>query len=445
VGSAGIPIEPGRNVLALIRGEARITHDNGASWTATGTGQYLEAGDEIQLTSDSLALLFLFNGSVIRLEGMTDFQLQVAQEDDQTGDIRILGRLWEGYALFETNPLPTEDSFFQLHALTSFIDVDYDAELARAVDTTFALDQQRTIIAGGSLDDEDESLYIHRGPATIYVIGWDDVDQDYVADSYPSQNEQSILLNIDFVTDPQLEANIEGFLDIAGTLVHQYAAGEPLGQGVLGYTLLDTEYLDSGEMRFFFLSDEGTIGGGDTFSDGEDRVTVVVTAHADYPAGGPPVLDVEVMVLAGVQFAGIDFGFACDLESGYGCTLPEGCDLDTGEGCMLPTGCNLATQDGCRQTRVSCEVVAQFDDEGGFLSAELVCPESQRLDCDPNIDGDCDSLYDEETWVDWDEQEDEEWCWCEASVPPGYPEPPPWMDLYYRCFCSDAGAMRERP
>ena len=33
--------------------------------------------------------------------------------------------------------------------------------------------------------------------------------------------------------------------------------------------------------------------------------------------------------------------------------------------------------------------------------------------------------------------EDIEWCTCTASVPPGYPPPPPWMDMTYRCYCSD--------
>ncbi|RLC97867.1 MAG: hypothetical protein DRI65_18890, partial [Chloroflexota bacterium] len=35
------------------------------------------------------------------------------------------------------------------------------------------------------------------------------------------------------------------------------------------------------------------------------------------------------------------------------------------------------------------------------------------------------------------DDEDIEWCTCTASVPPGYPPPPPWMDMTYRCYCSD--------
>ncbi len=32
-----------------------------------------------------------------------------------------------------------------------------------------------------------------------------------------------------------------------------------------------------------------------------------------------------------------------------------------------------------------------------------------------------------------------EWCTCTASHA-GYPDPPPWMDMTYRCWCSDPGA-----
>jgi hypothetical protein len=39
---------------------------------------------------------------------------------------------------------------------------------------------------------------------------------------------------------------------------------------------------------------------------------------------------------------------------------------------------------------------------------------------------------------DWDE-EDIEWCTCTASYA-GYPPPPPWIDMTYRCWCSDPGA-----
>jgi len=438
----GMPIEPGKNVLVLIKGEARITHDNGGSWTVTGTGQYLEAGDEVQLTGDSLALLFLFNGAVIRLEGASDFELQLAEKDDETGATQIIGRLWEGHGLFETNPLPTPDSLFQLYALTSFIDVDYDAELAQAVDGSFDLDPERTIIAGGTLDDEDEDLYIYRGPATIYVLGWDDYDQDYVAEVYPAENEQVIQVEIDFLVDPRLEANIEGFLDIAGTLVRQYMqGGEVGGEGILGYSLDEVEILNTGETTIFFLSGldaQGLVTEFET-NDGS-RVNLIVTASLEYVNGFPQVANVEVMVMAGN-----DNGFGCDPNTGTGCKIPEGCDLDSGEGCALPSGCNLITKQGCSQTHVSCEIVIQTDDLGIAIGAELVCPESIQLDCDPNLAGDCDGSYDETTWADWDDDDDEDWCWCRATLPPGFPPPPPWMDMTYRCWCSDPGASPNRP
>ena len=63
----------------MIEGDARISQDNGNSWTSTGTGQYLLAGDEIQLSEDGLAFIFYFNGAVIRLEGPSDYQLMLAE------------------------------------------------------------------------------------------------------------------------------------------------------------------------------------------------------------------------------------------------------------------------------------------------------------------------------------------------------------------------------
>ena len=48
-------------------------------------------------------------------------------------------------------------------------------------------------------------------------------------------------------------------------------------------------------------------------------------------------------------------------------------------------------------------------------------------------------LYGDFEEDDWDD-EDIEWCTCTASVPPGYPPPPAWMDMTYRCWCSDPGA-----
>jgi hypothetical protein len=169
-------------------------------------------------------------------------------------------------------------------------------------------------------------------------------------------------------------------------------------------------------------------------------VNLVVTASLEYVNGFPRVANVEVMVLTGGD------GFGCDPYSGTGCQIPEGCDLDTGENCELPGGCNPVTKQGCTQTHVSCEIVIQTDNLGNATSAELVCPESKQLDCDPNSPGDCVSLYNEAAWADRDDDDDDvEWCWCRAAVPPGFPAPPPWMDMFYRCWCSDPGAMRTRP
>jgi hypothetical protein len=36
------------------------------------------------------------------------------------------------------------------------------------------------------------------------------------------------------------------------------------------------------------------------------------------------------------------------------------------------------------------------------------------------------------------DDDDIEWCTCRASVPPGWPPPPPWKDMTYRCFCDES-------
>jgi hypothetical protein len=67
---------------------------------------------------------------------------------------------------------------------------------------------------------------------------------------------------------------------------------------------------------------------------------------------------------------------------------------------------------------------------------------------DPNDPGSCEPFYNPLFWIqydllnadsgdDWEDEDDIEWCTCTASVPPNYPPPPPWMDMTYRCWCSD--------
>ena len=250
----GESIEPDKNLLVMIDGEARISHDNGNSWTATGSGQWLETGDEIQFSQESTAFIFFFNGAIMRLEGPSDYQLVLSEFDPESGATRIINRLWDGYALFETNPLPTPDSIFQLHVMTSFIDVAYDKKTA-AVGASIELDPDLSIIAGGLLDEENEMLFHFRGEATLYVLDWE--EEQYLAEAFMGDSQAITTLEISFLEDFFVEASLEGFSDIAGLLIRQYKQSGNLDDAkALGYGIEEIEELETGELIYYFESEE---------------------------------------------------------------------------------------------------------------------------------------------------------------------------------------------
>ena len=466
----GDPVDPEMNFLVVIEGEARISHDNGNSWKATGTGQYLMTGDEIQLSEDSLALIFFFNSAVIRLEGPSDFQLTLAEVDDESGATRIIGRLWEGYALFETNPLPTPDSIFQLYVMTSFINVEYDEETA-ALGSSNNLDPDLSIIAGGLMDEENEMLYHFRGPASMIVLDWE--EEEYIAAEFQGNNESITSLDIGFVDDFVLEANLEWFTDISGLLIHQYKQSRDLETtSTLGYSLYEIEELETGEILYFFEMDVVASNPGSyslmSYRNSQNmgfklskliqpnptptpgtqskktylgRVTRRTTTALLYASRNPQATNTEVKILYSDQA-----GFGCNPLSGYGCPSPAGCNQATGDKCTLTTGCNVVTKEGCKKTTVTCKKYGTFKDRV-LISTKLVCPASKQPGCNPNIAGDCDKFYDPDAWKQFEDKDDDEieWCWCRAKVPPGWPPPPPWKDMYYRCWCSDPGAVPVKP
>lgn len=469
----GEPIEHDKNVLVLIEGTARISHDSGDTWGATETGQWLESGDEIQLSDDALALIFFFNGAVMRLEGLSDYQLQLAEFDPDSGATRIISRLWDGYALFETNPLPTPDSKFQFYVMTSFIDVEYDASLADA-GRSIDLDPEISIIAGGLLDEETEMLYHFQGPASLYVLDWE--DEEFFAEVFPVTSEEVTSLEITFLDDERLEAEIEGFADIAGYLIYQYRQSGELGvDSVLGYTLYEIEEMETGETLFWFENvatgvniDSGT-NPNESFASAVlggvkarllvqpdpdavpglqptgayiRRVKLYTTPRLLAAARNPQVTDTEVKLVYGNKK-----GAGCNPKSGYGCPVPVGCDQATGEGCTLTTGCNVVTKKGCQKTTVTCVKSGKYDAAGNLIGATYVCPASSQPGCNPNIAGDCDRFYKPDSWKPADQDGDGgdgdiSWCTCTAAVPPGWPPPPPGMDMTYRCWCSDPGASK---
>jgi hypothetical protein len=466
----GESVDPDKNILVVIEGEARISQDNGNSWTATGTGQYLVKGDEVQLSEDGIALIFFFNGAVLRLEGPSDYQLMLAETDKGSGATQIIGRLWEGYALFESNPLPTPDSIFQLYVMTSFINIEYDENIA-ALGTSIDLDPDSSIIAGGVLNEESEMLYHFRGSASMVVLDWE--EDEYIAVEYQGNDESVTSLDIGFVDDFVLESNLEWFTDIAGLLIHQYKQSRDLeSSAALGYSLYEIEEQDTGEILYFFEMEVAAeipssnllvsyfnpqsqifkltslIQPNPTPTPGTQmkptylgRVTYRTSTALLYAARNPQATTTEVKILYTDQA-----GFGCNPYSGYGCPAPAGCDQGSGDRCTLSTGCNVVTKEGCKKTTVTCKKYGQYRD-GALIGTKLVCPASKQPGCNPNISGDCDKFYSPDAWKKFEEDDDDdiEWCWCRAKVPPGWPPPPPWKDMYYRCWCSDPGAVPIKP
>ena len=464
----GVPVSSDTNLLIILEGEARITHDNGSTWTATGTGQYLQTGDEIQTSNDAIALVFLLNGGVVRLEGPSDLQIMRAERDVATGATKIIVKLWDGYGLFDTNPLPTPDSLFQFHVMTTFISLEYDAESAAAVGPDTALDPEWSVIAGGLLNEETERLYHFRGPASLFML--DQLSGVTFAAELPTARDEVADLDAAFLDDYELEAELEAFGVTAGYLIAECKLlGDCEGVDISGNTVARVEELESGQTLYFFGRDPAA---GDQVSStslleaagvlrtlaalqvqaaadpgsavGEvtiGRMTWRTTTGLPGTSRSPTVTEGDVVVLAGDPQ---DFG--CNPNSGFGCMPPQGCDQASGAGCELPSGCNVITESGCQPPEIALKVWE--DPSDSILALRLEYPAAIDPGCTPNTPGDCDLSYDPEQWADRDELDDDEVaaCWCPANPPPpGYGPPPPGTFMYYRCFCSDRGAMRDRP
>ncbi len=123
-------VEETKTTLLVYTGDARISHDGGETWGLADTGLWLESGDRLQITPGSVALILFPDGSLIRLEGFTDFELILCVFDFDRGTKRIIGRVLEGSAMITTVPLPNAESIFQLWVMTSLIDLPFDPALA---------------------------------------------------------------------------------------------------------------------------------------------------------------------------------------------------------------------------------------------------------------------------------------------------------------------------
>lgn len=462
----GVLIPPDTNVLALLAGEARLSRDNGASWTATGTGQFLAAGDEIQISDGGTALVFLLNGGAVRLEGPSDFQIVRAERNAASAATQIILKLWDGYGLFETNPLPTPDSLFQFHVMTTFVGLEYDPQAAAAVDPAVGLDPERSVIAGGLLSEDTERLYHFRGPASLYLL--DQLEGVTFAAELPAAPDEYADMEASFLDDYELEAELEGFGITAGYLIAECKLrGSCEGVDISGNTISHVAELQAGVTLYFFGGaragvpqlpaavltmlaegiEQSAVQSEQAAASGSVSIRRAVAGRMTWrqivgqPANSrrPWLYAPDTQLLRDEAAA-----FGCDPASGSGCPPPDGCDPASGSGCDLPGGCNVITHANCTDHYVGPPYVPTGDGMGGY---RLNMPGALDPGCDPNTPGGCSGAYDPADWTYFDEMDDEvAACWCPANPPPpGYGPPPPGTFMYYRCFCSDPGALRDRP
>lgn len=462
----GIPVPPDTNVLALLAGEARLSRDNGASWTATGTGQVLATGDEIQISDGGTALVFLVNGGAVRLEGPSDFQIVRADRKAASGATQIILKLWDGYGLFETNPLPTPDSLFQFHVMTTFVSLEFDPLTAAAVDPDVGLDPERSVIAGGLLTEDTEKLYHFRGPASLFLL--DRLEGVTFAAELPGAPDEYADMEAAFLDDYGVEAELEAFGITAGFLIAECKRrGSCEGVDISGNTISHIASLEAGATLYFFggaragapqvpaailtmlaeAVEQSAEQSEETAASGSVSIHRAVSGRMTWRriVGQPTNSRRPWLYAPGTQLLrGEASPFGCDPASGSGCPPPDGCDPASGSGCDLPGGCNLSTHVHCTDVSFVPPFVPTGDGVGGY---RLNLPAALEPGCDPNTPGGCSAAYDPADWIYFDEVDDEvAACWCPANPPPpGYGPPPPGTFMYYRCFCSDPGALRDRP
>ncbi len=550
-------IEETKTTLLVYSGDARISHDGGESWGLADTGLWLESGDRIQVTPGGVALILFPDGSLIRLEGFTDFELIQSEFDFENGIKRVIGRVLEGSALVTTVPLPNPESLFQLWVMTSLIDLPYNAALAVALDQAERVPDDDRISFGGIMreDFDGESLFSYSSLVDFYVL--DIIERDYVLIKTKPLDGQYTQYDIPFRDNIEHEFKLEGLLDMAAGVIEKSRLVESITDlDFYGYSMIEEGSLSENQTLFsifpteelveFLLEDQ---------AEKQQFVNYVSRApsykryqlHYRYYKNIPDIFADDILLMLD------KYNLGCDIRSGLGCPLLDGCDKETGAGCELSSGCNPITRTGCEKAKLSCIAYTNCDVApcGRRPVISFFCKPRVREYCDPAILNDCDQyltsslellaglgemigpsdadfgtdsgsagesysgtdsgtdgesysgtdsgtdgesdndpseeiatyslpldlvqnpelageplydpnepasvapFYNNDYWEqlmsyyqdlyggneddDWDDEEIE-WCTCTASVPPGYPPPPPSMDMTYRCWCSDPGA-----
>ena len=215
-----ISVEPEKNTLIIMTGFGRILKNGATEWVATATGQWLETGDEIQLTEDSNALIRLMDGSVLRFSGLTDFKLINAEKNIDTDAVSVIGHMIKGRVMAQVVPLPTHDSVFQMYFFTTIIDVSYEESAAKAYQNQLVTPEEISTFFAGEPGEMEDTFTLIKGIAKAYNIN--KVDGNYYAVEYSSSADSASEIIFQVLQDEGIEWEIESLLPEVGKLISTY-------------------------------------------------------------------------------------------------------------------------------------------------------------------------------------------------------------------------------
>ena len=432
--------------LLVYQGEARLSTDEGDSWSEIASGQWLEAGDEVQLSEDGLALIVLPQLGVIRLEGNAEYLIDEFTYDAATGDILYASQLFEGGVIFEINPLKTPNSRFSLGLITGIIQVRYDPNWKYQSDAGELIDLKNSVIASGIITREGEAITSFRGPVEIYDLGLN--EELYFAVQFPTFENlaKSVTLEIPTPADLNVESDIEEFLPIADYLLYKYASDET--SVYEGYQIVGEEGLeDGGKLIFFYVSDETSAyegyqvvgeegledGGKLIFFNGErENIEILARSYSRSVVKKP-----ELQFNSGlIGILADETNLGCDPFEGSGCALPEGCDQTSGENCELATGCNPVTAGNCLNPGDMSGAISLQNGQLVMRAADFsIMP---MLGDEENEKPTC--FFSDPNWVC-----EQRSCWVCVSPDPSMGPPPAGWEPCHPACCCEPGARASKP
>lgn len=440
-----IAIEPDKNTLIITTGYGRILKNGVKDWTAVVSGEWLENGDQIQLTEDSNAMIWLKDGSLIAFSGLTDFKLINADKDPASGRIKVSGQLFTGMVLAQVVPLPTADSIFQIHFATNFISVDYSESAAAEYKKGAVEAEDVATYFGGELGEDEDTFIQIQGSLKMYDV--QKVGENFYAVEYPSPADSSAEINIPVLDDDTIEGEIQSLLPEIGVAMRLLTSSQPASMGaesvlkviangilpsggkqrVIGFSTTDGSAM---EIPFSKIKTVKP----DLYQMSLPQLTLI---PPDDTSGQPATHGMSRKILTNVglflpahEQKSHYIRRICRPEYGFGCKYPAGCDKKTGNGCELTTGCNLVTKNGCKKLILTCKPTYCMSVRASICS--LTYPK-YVLKCIANKKGDCDKFYDPAKFT---LLEAENCCVCN---PPNTMNLPGWI-YFHMDDCSAPGA-----